>query len=401
MKKILFVINTMGMGGGERGILELFDQIDLEKYEVSLFVLTGQGELIGQIPDKVHLLNRIYFPISVLDHPGKLRLIKTVMRSMFIRGTICKRMGYIIRNLREMVQNGDIQKNKIFWKVLSDGAQRLDQEYDLAVAYLEGGSAYYVASYVKAKRKAAFIHINYELAGYNRGLDEECYVKFDRIFTVSESVKESFLRVYPECSKQTSVFYNLINREKIIRRSVEEGGFSDEYDGFRILTVGRLVVQKALPVAIDAMRILKTSGRSFRWYVLGEGEIRKKLQEQIQALGLGEDFILLGTVENPYPYYAQCDLYVHTTYYEGKSIAIEEAQILGCAMLVTEHSGVWEQIEDGVDGKICALSPQEIAENILEMVQDRQKLNAYRQAAAQRKQMDNQREVNKLLELLK
>ena len=97
MKKILFVINTMGIGGGERGILELFDQIDSEKYEVSLFVLTGQGELIGQIPDKVHLLNTTYFPISVLDHSGKIRLIRTVIRSMFIRGTICKRMKNICK----------------------------------------------------------------------------------------------------------------------------------------------------------------------------------------------------------------------------------------------------------------------------------------------------------------
>lgn len=401
MKSILFVINTMGMGGGERGILELFDQIDLEKYEVSLFVLTGQGELISQIPDKVHLLNKIYFPISVLDHPGQVRLTKTAMRSMFAHGTICRRMNYIVRNLWDMIKKGEIQKDKILWQIISDGAQRMNQGYDLAVAYLEGGSAYYVASHVEAKRKAAFIHTNYGIAGYNRKLDEDCYTKFDHIFTVSESVKESFLDSYPECSNRTTVFYNLINKDKIMLKAREAGGFSDSYSGFRILTVGRLVPQKALPVAIDAMKILKNSGRSFRWYVLGEGEIRKKLQEQIQELGLEEDFILLGTVENPYPYYAQCNLYVHTTYCEGKSIAIEEAQILGCAMLVTEHSGVREQIEDGVDGKICALNPQEIAENILEMAQDQQKLNAYRQAAAQRKQTDNQREVNKLLELLK
>ena len=401
MKKILFVINTMGIGGGERGILELFDQIDSEKYEVSLFVLTGQGELIGQIPDKVHLLNTTYFPISVLDHSGKIRLIRTVIRSMFIRGTICKRMKYIVRNLREMTKKGKIQKDKLLWKVLSDGAQRLEQEYDLAVAYLEGGSAYYVASYVKARKKAAFIHINYELAGYSRELDEDCYIEFDRIFPVSESVKESFLTFYPECRDRTDVFYNLINRDKIMRKAEEEGGFSDGYNGFRILTVGRLVPQKALPVAIDAMKILKAADRAFRWYVLGECDSRKKLQEQIQMLGLEEDFILLGTVENPYPYYAQCDLYVHTTYYEGKSIAIEEAQILGCAMLVSEHSGVREQIEDGVDGKICALNPQDIAKNILEMAQDQKKLACYRHAAAERRQTDNQREASKLLELLK
>ena len=68
--------------------------------------------------------------------------------------------------------------------------------------------------------------------------------------------------------------------------------------------------------------------------------MRKKLEEQIRELGLENDFILMGTVENPFPYYAQCDLYVHAAYLEGKCIAIEEAQILGCAMLVSDHTGI-------------------------------------------------------------
>ena len=108
------------------------------------------------------------------------------------------------------MKQGDIRKEKLLWKILSDGAQRFDEKYDLAVAFLEGGAAYYVASHVNAERKAAFIHINYEMAGYNRILDEDCYLKFDQIFTVSENVKNSFLHVYPECRMRTAVFFNLI-----------------------------------------------------------------------------------------------------------------------------------------------------------------------------------------------
>lgn len=401
MKSILFVINTMGIGGGEKAILELLRQIDLEKYEVSLFVLTGQGELINQIPEKVYLLNQKSYPISVLDRKGKIRLLKTSIQRMIQRGSVFKRTGYIIKCLGSMMGQNRIQKDKLLWKVFSDGAQRFEKEFDLAVAYLEGGSAYYVASHVNAKKKVAFIHTNYGLSGYNRVLDEDCYVKFDNVFTVSASVKASFLAAYPECAGITEVFYNLIDRNKIILESKAEGGFSDDYVGVRILTVGRLVPQKALDLAIDTMNVLKRADMEIRWYVLGEGELRRQLKDHIMSHGLEEDFILLGTVANPYPYYKQCDLYVHTAYIEGKSVAIEEAQILGCAILATEYDGVREQIEDGVDGAICEPNPEKLAEKILKFVRDPQTALDLSLAAFRRKQVNNLEEVHKLLDLLK
>lgn len=401
MKSILFVINTMGIGGGEKAILELFRQMELQKYEVSLFVLTGQGELINQIPDKINLLNRKCYPISVHDHAGKVRLFKTILRSMFVRDTCFRRIRYIFGHLKNMIKAGNVQKDKLLWKVVSDGAERFDRQYDLAVAYLEGGAAYYVASHVKAKKKVAFIHINYILAGYNRELDENCYLNYDHIFAVSESVKTTFLSVYPECRMRTSVFYNLLDREKIIRTAKDKGGFSDDYKGYRILTVGRLVPQKALDLAIRTMKILKDTKEQFRWYVLGEGELRKKLEEQIESFELENDFILLGTVENPFPYYAQCDLYVHTARFEGKSIAIEEAQTLGCTILVTEYEGIHEQVKNNVDGMICIPEPEIVARKILDLINDSQKKKNLGLAAARRKQEENLTEVNKLTDLLR
>ncbi len=381
--------------------MELFRQIDLTKYEVSLLVLTGQGELIKQIPKKVTLLNKKYTPISVLDRPGQIELFKTVIKAMFTRGTLFRRTGYLVCIIKDMLKQGKIQKDKIFWKVLSDGAQRLEQEFDLAVAYLEGGSTYYVDSYVKAKKKVAFIHTDYRLAGYNRILDEDCYLNFDRVFTISENAKEDFLAVYPECREYTEVFYDLIDRERIICRSKEDGGFSDNYNGFRILTVGRLVPMKALDIAIKTMRILKDSSKPFRWYVLGEGEMRKKLEEQIIGMGLEKDFILLGTVDNPFPYYAQCNMYVHTAYFEGKgSIALEEAQVLGCVIVATDHGSVREQVEDGVDGKLCKLDPQALAESILYLVNHPQKMKEYGLAAFGRDHTDSEKEIRKLMSLI-
>lgn len=400
MKSILFVINTMGVGGGEKALLELFKYINPKEYEVSLYVLTGQGELLDQIPEQINILNKKVYPISVHNNSGRIRLCKTILKAMFCKGVLFKRAGYLLGNLLDMMKKGDIHKDKLLWKILSDGAEKLEKEFDFAIAFLEGGASYYVNSHVKAKKKAAFIHINYTLAGYNRKLDEECYLNFDHIFTVSENIKKVFLSVYPECSKYTTVFYNLIDREKVLRRSKEKGGFSDDYPGFRILTVSRLVAQKSLDVAIGTMKILKDTGKAFRWYVLGEGEMRKNLEAKIRRYGLEEDFLLLGTVDNPYPYYRQCDLYVHTASFEGKSIVIEEAQISGCAILTSEYEGVYEQIEDSVNGVICKPDAQELARGILDLAENPQKMAALRLASSLKKQVDNVEEVEKLMELL-
>ena len=92
-----------------------------------------------------------------------------------------------------MAQKGRIQPDKLCWRILAEGAPALQEEYDLAVAYLEGGATYYVADRVKAKKKAAFVHISYAQAGYGRALDLDCYRRIDHIFTVSDEVREHFL----------------------------------------------------------------------------------------------------------------------------------------------------------------------------------------------------------------
>ena len=208
-----------------------------------------------------------------------------------------------------------------------------------------------------------------------------------------------FNDVYPECRNKTLVFHNLIDREEISRKAELPGGFSDAYSGKRILTVGRLTAQKAYELAIDAMKLLKDQGVKVRWYVLGEGELRNKLQQKIDSLGLKEDFLLLGAVENPYPYYKQCDLYVHATWFEGKSIAIQEAQVLGCTILVSDCSGNREQVENGTDGVLCQLSSEEISRNIAELLRDEEKCRQYGKRAVTRISSE-QGNVLKLFEIV-
>lgn len=385
-KKILFVINTLGGAGAEMALLELLEKLIKEnektkdvQYEISLYVLMGQGELIKRLPKEVILKNKSYQPLSVLQKKGRYFMYRTILRTMFVRGTIFCLLPYLLSSLADMIKKKKILPDKLLWRVLSDGGERFTEEYDLAVAYLEGGSAYYVADHVRAKKKAAFIHIDYTKAGYTRKLDRDCYLKYDAIFPIGEEVKEQFLKVYPECCGRTRVFHNIIDPEKIRTKALLPGDFQDDFGGIRLLTVGRLTEQKSYPVAIYAMKKIKERHKNVKWYVLGEGPKRKELEHLIASLGLQNDFILLGSAENPYPYYKQADIYVHATGFEGKSIAIQEAQTIGLPIIASESSR--EQITDGLDGILCRLEPEAVCEAVCKMVEDEELRKRYREAS--------------------
>ena len=380
MKKILFVINTLGRAGAEKALTELLKRLNDNKYEVYLYVIMGQGELIHDIPSHVRVLNSHYDDSSVLTAAGRHQMAKKVCGAFFRNGSLFKKTGLLIKNMIVMAKNRRFSADKLLWRILSEGAQRFDISFDLAVAWLEGASAYYVAEYVKAGKKVVFIHIDYESAGYTRELDQGCYEDYDKIYTVSEEVRSHFLAYYPEYEGKTDVFHNIINKEEILRKAGEGGGFADGYEGFRILSVGRLTWQKAYDVAIEAMKILKDKEYQIRWYVLGEGDQRKKLEKKIKKLDLQDDFRLLGAVDNPYPYYVQTDLYVQAGRYEGKSIAIQEAQVLGCAVIASDRSGNSEQIVVGEDGMLCELSPEAVAENVEKLYRDEEKRRAFKKA---------------------
>lgn len=400
MKKLLFIINTLGLGGAERAMLNLFAELDTEKYDISLFVLTEQGELFKELPENIHLINKNYNEVSVLTGKGRKLLLLSVLKAGIGKMLFIRRAPYIIKNYINMRKNGKVLPDKLLWRLIADGAPKINEEYDLAVAYLEGGATYYVADRIKAKKKAAFVHIDYQKAGYTRELDLNCYEKFDQIFAVSDEVREHFLRVYPEYENKTSVFNNLLNQKRIIKMADQGEGFDDGFEGVRILTVGRLTRQKRYDIAIETMMLLKEkSSIPIRWYVLGEGELRKELEQQIITGGLQNDFILMGCKENPYPYIRDCDLYVHATQFEGKSIAIQEAQLLGKPVLATDCSGNREQIENGVDGRLCEFNPKAISEAILDMIHSSEQCKIYSQKAKE-KVLGNIKGLGDFLELV-
>lgn len=369
-KKILFVINTLGQAGAEKALLNLISLMDRNDYELYLYVMLSQGELIYDVPNYVHVLNKHVSPLSVLGKEGEGHLKKEVLKSLVRHGSGIKNASYFLKNFRRMKKENRILWDKLLWREVACGAKRFPMEFDLAVAYLEGASTYYVANYVNAKKRVAWIHVDMAQAGYDKELDLDCYEKMDACFAVSEEVKQSFFQIHPECREKTKVFENILNKKRM--QKLSQQGEAKEFDknSFCILTVGRLHPQKGYELAIDTMEELKKSSYPIKWYIMGDGPLRKNLEKQIRDRGLENDMILLGAKENPYPYYLHCDLYVHATLFEGKSIALSEAKYFGVPLVVSDVSGNRLQVKDGENGLVCGLSKEELSSGILRLYKD-------------------------------
>ena len=375
-KKLLFVNPTLHFGGAEKSLQTLLCHLDPQRYDIDLFLFRPEGELLDLLPEYVHVLplpwttQTFYLPLpqscAAFLRRGRVRL--AVSRALFTRA------------VREWLPYRVVEQRG--WRYQSRTFKRLPQEYDAAIAYLEGSPIWFCADKVRAKRKIAYIHNDYRKLLSDASFDEPYLAQFDNLVTVSDACADVLRETFPALSERVCVIENLISPDSLQKAAEVGEGFDDGYTGKRLLTLGRLDVQKGYDMAIDACAALAEQF-DFRWYVLGEGPQRAELEEKIRDLRLQDRFILLGTRLNPYPFLASCDLYIQPSRFEGKSIAIEEAKALRRPIVTTAFSTVADQITDGVNGSVAQIDAQSIAEKIAELLCDAQKREAYSRALEQ------------------
>lgn len=412
MKSILVVINTLGRAGAEVALMGLLKAIGPE-YDIDLYVITAQGEMVDELPEYVHVLNDMstYSKEPIHSVAGAKALKRQVIRALFAKGMIIKNFGYLVRETVLMLarcfnSDANAQKSfkmdKLLWKSLSDASQVNNKHYDMAIAYLEGGSTYYVVDHINADKKVGFVHISYEAAGYTKSLDHGVYDKLDRVYCVSDESAAAYKKFYPEHAAKVMVFHNIIdvNRIKDLANQKAQWTTSDSVgqvmanpnldgqnvDGqnvTRLLTVGRLNEQKGYDYAIKALALLKKQGIQVRWYALGDGDKRDELVELAKSLDVEDDFVILGIKENPYPYFKECDIYVQPSRFEGKCISMQEAMVLGKPIVATACSGNVEAIENEVNGLLVEVDEVAIADGIKRLIEDSQLRQRLADTAAQ------------------
>ena len=342
MKKILFMINSMGVGGAEKSLSSLLNLFDYQRYDVYLQMINRGGTFEKLLPPQVKILPSIpYFQFCGLPLVKQL----TAGNIRFLKARLA-----VSEQLRKNDRAGKpLHATQVLWNGARNAFDPLPGAYDVAIAWGQGTPTHFVAEKVNAEKKIAWVNADYEGVGFN-------------FFGV-------FSDVFPEYAEKVVTVYD-INSEKIIKSMAEEPADLPSLHGTVITTVGRLVTQKGYDIAIEAAHILKEQGADFTWMVCGEGPERKMLEEKIGQYGLQKDFILLGVQANPYPYMKAGDIYVQTSRFEGYCLTLTEARILNRPCVATNFDVVYDQMVQGENGLVVEMTPEAVAEGILRLMRD-------------------------------
>lgn len=361
MKNVLIVIHSLGCGGAEKSLVSFLKFLPKDKWNIDLLIADQYGVFMKEIPAYVNIIKDNY-AFENYAAPLQRRRKKVCSLNDFI----CQLKWQIMAPFMKGMMRGELR-----WKLWGKCLPRLKGEYDLAVSYMNGYPNYYVIDKVNAKKKVLWVHNEFEKMGYDYNFERPFYEKADRIVTISQACVDSILNVYPEFKDKTIVLENISSPTAIYAMADEE--ICDDYfsyQGLKLLSVGRLNQQKGFDIAIKAAKILKDNGKDFLWYILGEGELRESLVALIQEYQLENHVKLAGVKGNPYPYIKNCDVFVQSSLFEGKSIVLDEAKILCKPIIVTNYVTAHNSIENGVNGMIVDIDEKAIAEGIIQLAEN-------------------------------
>ena len=348
MTKILFLIHDLGPGGAEKVLVNLVNNMDPEKFDITVMALFGGG--VNEQFLKPHIRSLSCFRKAIRGNSHLMKLLTPKQLHQWL----------------------------------------IKEKYDIEVSYLEGPSARIISGCPHADTKLiSWIHVEQhtkELASQSfRSYAESvrCYEKFHTTVCVSEYVKQDFMALYPGL-QNVQVLYNTNETAQILeqsRESVEPGIFRAEE--IKLCGVGKLMPIKGFDKIAQIHKRLREDGFPVHTYILGEGGERQKIEAYIKENGLEDTFTLLGYRTNPYKYVAGCDVFLCASTAEGFSTAATEALIVGTAVCTVEVSGMKEMLgEHNEYGIVTENNEEALYQGIRKLLDDPALLEHYKAQAA-------------------
>ena len=349
MKKVLFVIESLTCGGAEKSLVSLLQRLDYSALDVDLMMVKHGGIFEPLVPPRVHL-------VAIPKAP------QWIFR-------FCQRIfSLTIRILR--LFGIDRHGAEIYWHRMSCAHLAPPRSYDVAVAYQQGFPTYYVAEKVRAKRKWAWVNSDLEKAGYRPRFNRPFYDRMTGVCAVSDALPSMLAKAGYVSHYKIRVIKDILNVDLIRKMAAAPLHTFSTYAPLKILTVGRLALPKNYPLAVETAQRLHEKGFDFEWVFVGDGPERNSIENKIKAFNLGDRILLAGQQTNPYPYFAQCDIYVQTSSFEGFGLTISEAKILHKPIVTTNFPSAYDQINDGENGLIAEMTPESVADKIIRIVEN-------------------------------
>ena len=346
--KLLFMIPTLGQGGAEKVLVNLVNNLDKTRFDITVLTLFDGGV------NKQFLKPWIKFR-ACMPHP--------------FRG------------------------NTYFLKLFSPERlyrRFIREKYDIVVSYLEGPTARIVSGCFNEEVKlVSWIHSEQHnmtlLAKAFRSPKEalRCYNRFDQTVCVSSSIQEDFCKIL-HFKNPCKVLYNTLETSNIIKQSMEKAPELLDDQRMRLIAVGTLKKVKGFERLLKIVKRLTEENYPVHLYILGKGPQEKMLQQYILDNNLEKSITLLGYKVNPYRIISKCNLFVCSSFSEGFSTATLEAMIVGTAVCTVEVPGMREMLGNSEYGLIVRNSEEALYEGIKKLIDDKTLCEQYAEKARER-----------------
>lgn len=397
MKSVIIISHALEIGGAERALLGLLESFDYSKYDVSLFLMRHEGEFFDLLPEKVNLLPEIkeYTGLAV---PMSL-IVKKGLFGVAAGRTIAKIKAKQYVKSHDIKGDNGVELEYSHKYTVKAMPAISNKEYDLAISFLT--PHYFAAEKVKAKKKIAWIHTDYSTVDIDVKSEEKMWSKYDRIVSISDDCTKGFISKFPNLESKILPVENIISSD-FIHKQADMTDVSDEMSStgaLKLLSVGRFSYQKNFDNVPDICRRIVESGVDVKWFLIGYGGDEELIRSKIKEAGMENHVIILGKKSNPYPYIKACDVYVQPSRYEGKCVAVREAQILGKPVIITNYATAHSQLKDGFDGTIVPLDNEGCAQAIGEILKTPDKLTLLAENCA-KTDYSNSQELEKIYKVI-
>jgi len=369
-RSIVFVSSRFGGGGAEKHLLRLVNGLTYKGYQIELLLTQGNGEYEKNLSENVN--------ITYLSRDSS-SYLWSLLRS------IISLAGYV--NKRDCSTIIPIQDGPILASIL---ARILSRKKPKIIGWVQNNPLHMKASI--------------RTAPYFLGV-KVLFRQLDHLISLSKGVAQEYIKLVPVLANSYNVIPNIGFPEKIIGSYVDDPTIPIlDQNKINLIACGRLEPQKNYFMMLDAFKLAIETNRKIHLTIIGKGSLKLHIEKYSAQLGLSNNVTFIGFINDPERLIQQASIFLLSSDFEGFGNVIVEAMASGVPVISTDCSyGPSEIIDDGIDGMLVPVkSPQKMAEKIIELLEDKGKLNSL-STAGKVKANNYTSEVisSKFLELLK
>ncbi|CAA7194383.1 glycosyltransferase [Chryseobacterium potabilaquae] len=343
--KILFRHRSMEMGGVEKVLLSILNNINPNIFDMTVCLTLNQGELRNEFPSHV---KKIYL---------------TDGKENFSKNSILRKIQLISRRIKLK----RLDKNRhIIDKIINDTF-----DIEIGMDYRDYDAV--LNSTNKNSKKIGWSHSEINVPKLKPLVPYilNSFPKFDHIIYCSVRIKEMMHHYHPELKyPPESIIINAIPIEEIKKKAGEKIDAFPSVPTF--VSIGRLHTRKGFHKLIDAHTQLMKEGLIHHIIILGDGEERENLQSQIRSNGVENSFILAGNKMNPYPYIKNADYFILPSESEAWPLVIAEALILQKPIIATNVGDIGMMIKDRETGYLINYDTTEMYHAMKEFISNQE-----------------------------